>query len=58
MDRVPEALESLEMFSSSMFPPPKRLSVEPVFRFWKVPSGGLPVPAMELFGSLAWEQPN
>ena len=48
----------LERFSSSMLPPLERFSVAPLPRFLKVPSGGPPVPARELLGSLACGQPN
>merc|ERR1712217_365197 len=51
IDSVPGALVSLEMFSSLMLPPLERLSVPPVFKFLKVPSGGLPVPALLDIGS-------
>merc|ERR1719203_797732 len=54
IDSVPGTLLSLEMFSSWMLPPLVRVSVSPVLRFLKVPSGGPPVPARGLFGSLAW----
>merc|ERR1719272_2251614 len=54
MDRVPDALVSLEIFSSWMLPPFERLSVLPVFKFLKVPSGGPPVPAPGALGSLAF----
>merc|ERR1719343_218602 len=58
MDRVPGVLLSLEMFSSLMFPPLKRRSFPPVFRFSKVPSGGPPVPARLDLGSFACGHPN
>jgi hypothetical protein len=51
MESVPGALVSLEMFSSLMLPPFERLSLPPVFRFVKVPSGGPPVPALRDFGT-------
>merc|ERR1719195_1757734 len=50
MERVPGSLEILAVCSSFMFPPLDLVSVAPVFRFLKVPSGGPPVPACELLG--------
>merc|ERR1719313_3139493 len=58
IDKVPGALLSFEMFSSLILPPLERVSVPPVARFLKVPSGGPPVPALLEFGSLAFGQPN
>lgn len=52
MERVPGLLEILAAYSSLMLPPFERVSVAPVFRFLKVPSGGPPVPLRCDLGSL------
>merc|ERR1719335_127998 len=58
MESVPGSLESLEINSSLMLPPLDRVSMPPVFKFLYWPSGGPPVPARRLFGSLACGHPN
>merc|ERR1719443_457040 len=57
IESVPGSLENLAAYSSLMLPPPERVSVPPVLRFLKVPSGGPPVPARRDFGSLEYGQP-
>ena len=54
MESVPGLLLVRSMFSSLMLPPPERVSVAPVARFLKVPSGGPPVPARREVGSFAY----
>ena len=52
IERVMGTFESFEMFSSWMLPPLVRVSVDPVLRLVKVPSGGPPVPERVDLGSL------
>merc|ERR1719352_1005846 len=58
IESEPGSLENLAANSSLMFPPPERVSVFPVLRFLKVPSGGPPVPARLDLGSFEYGQPN
>merc|ERR1712151_233495 len=53
IESVPGSFESFEMSSSLMLPPLNRFSIAPVFKFLNSPSGGPPVPARRLLGSLA-----
>ena len=52
IESVPGSLEIFAAYSSLMLPPLERVSVAPVFRFLKVPSGGPPVPERPDLGSL------
>lgn len=58
IESVPGSLLCFAVCSSLMFPPFERVSVPPVTRFLKVPSGGPPVPERVDLGSFEKGQPN